>query len=1514
MPADPNDRSAVETARTQERTANARRRLLLRQLEVNSKQEGELLRRFGAADKRLQQLRTKSDKLAAELKKVTQGLTDARQKLAARMQDWVKSDLNQDLGRLSTAFPIVMFPVRLEARFELAAAGKGLLRLRVYPDTVLSEAHDPGLTQGEYEAGVAYWHKAWSDEQQAWRELLRQTRAPRAAWIVKATTPTNLNERPGGQPKIPVIQLKPNHWEVPNESRVLPDRWLVFGFREGHEVLRAAGRPIQQPLATSFDPQSAPKEGIDVSGDGLRLDPNMVWTVDYARAEEAGMALSIELNAENRNRGFDRLIVFGVKGSLSTDASAKALAELIESHHYSTGMGFVAQGTPTNNTDGKASGYPAPDPDGARTFAVERGTALNSKDGDGMRLMRVLGIPANVAVHLEGSDRTEQLASRAMNQALWPTTWGYFLSQMMAPHLSKTAIAAARKHFVEFVRGRGPLPAFRVGGQPYGVLPVSSLERWRAKSDADEIEKQLQPLVFMLLLAWRQRISDVPRVGRSSDVDADLLEIFGMEASTQELRIRRVHGPDFIRNMLSFLEADPSAFQKTQQEMVAPLMASIGQPSWNPRILRMTMADSHGRFEPPIVSSLPLSETDGLNFDYIQWIRKASMRDLAEEKLPAGQAPPKALLYRLLRHAKLLEHARLAIELQIDNGLANVGEHLEAELVGVVDGTASRKTIWQRFDQPIPTLTGTVGIADFMRSNPNLTQFASLAQHDAALSTLTRLPTAELQRLTTETLDLCSHRLDAWITSLSTRRLAAMRDLNPTGSYLGAYGWLEDLRPRDRAKVQTVKLPDGRTVPIAANNGGYIHALSPSHAAATAVLRNAYRTRSGEQSAQFAIDLSSRRVRKALALLDAVREGQALGAILGYQMERGLHEGDSSIELSRFIEPLRKRFPLVANKTGDSTDDPVLIAARSVVDGLALLNAWKANPSKLPTFLVDGVPISPTQVAAVESELRRVDETVDSVADLLTAESVYKLVKGEAIQANASLDAIAKGARPPDPTICHLPQSATVVTHRVAIVLGANGLIAKTWLAKLTPRAQAEPFIDAWAGQLLGDPQNVRCRVRWVSANEVETKVVQVTLADLGLRPIDVLALTQESQDSPVLAGEFERRIIDAASRTATPTAQAEILYERDSAWPRDSVRAFPEILEVARTLSTLLAKTRPLNASDLAQPADSGALAVEPAQDPSSKNRAARAREALRVALKSLKDVVVQAKSPKIRTALAQASLFGIPSAYPPNVAQQDLAAITEFAESVQLEMSRRLEQADKTENAMAIVETVFGSGFKFLPTFVPANSAELKQALVPRVDFLPSQDSVDRWMFQIARVRSPISTWRKLSLYCRSLRTHVGTLGVVQLPLVTGERWVALPADPDKSVPPGRLSIVLHQVASPPPKGPWAGLVLDEWHESIPAKQALTGLAFHYDTPGSEAPQNLLIVAPPTDAPNWALEDMIATLTETLDLAKVRAVDSELLDDFSQMLPAIYLATNAENDTVSTDFLTDLVAERMD
>ena len=134
-----------------------------------------------------------------------------------------------------------------------------------------------------------------------------------------------------------------------------------------------------------------------------------------------------------------------------------------------------------------------------------------------------------------------------------------------------------------------------------------------------------------------------------------------------------------------------------------------------------------------------------------------------------------------------------------------------------------------------------------------------------SLMLLADLPTARLERLLAEHLDLCSYRLDAWLTASCYQRLLGHRllskpgcdpsadasrddaaplryDLNlrplegaSRGLYLGAYGIVEGLQA-DPPGVPVADLPaaltpkNGGVVTRDPDNFGFIHAPSLNHA------------------------------------------------------------------------------------------------------------------------------------------------------------------------------------------------------------------------------------------------------------------------------------------------------------------------------------------------------------------------------------------------------------------------------------------------------------------------------------------------------------------------------------------------------------------------------------------------------------------------------------------------------------------------------------------------------------
>jgi len=140
------------------------------------------------------------------------------------------------------------------------------LRVRIYPDKIHTDTHEPELTADEITWGQHYWEQTWKAGKNqdalksAWRQLADRFDARRAAWIVRALKPLNAEDRPAAQIpddaplptpiKFPPVKSRAKAWTRAPQTEVLPERWWVFGYQTGNLVLRALGNPIPKTLPT----------------------------------------------------------------------------------------------------------------------------------------------------------------------------------------------------------------------------------------------------------------------------------------------------------------------------------------------------------------------------------------------------------------------------------------------------------------------------------------------------------------------------------------------------------------------------------------------------------------------------------------------------------------------------------------------------------------------------------------------------------------------------------------------------------------------------------------------------------------------------------------------------------------------------------------------------------------------------------------------------------------------------------------------------------------------------------------------------------------------------------------------------------------------------------------------------------------------------------------------------------------------------------------------------------------
>ena len=870
---------------------------------------------------------------------------------------------------------------------------------------------------------------------------------------------------------------------------------------------------------------------------------------------------------------------------------------------------------------------------------------------DGEWLADALGVDAGVFDGMPNASGMDFAEARAMNRALWPASFGYTLDTMMYPLFSREQVDATRWFYSHFVIGRGFLPCIRIGDQPYGVLPVSALSSrtWSGDGDVpvvggldappgfDGFLPGLAGLLTAMRADWNQFAAAVSFVGKSGDAHQLLLSILGLHPASVEFHQRYAESLEHLYNSGKFLGVGGQILRSSELrgvlEPARDLLRTLGyRGDSDPDALDRFFFTRSNRLNGPLIDDRPLSESDAIRpstadgRNYLAWLAdraRTSFEDLRLERGFENDRAPDALLYVMLRHALLLAYWDASLQLHLDAGVMSEPEvaqaHHETVSIHVAGDRDDSESRYAPLYSSDARASGSAQrtVAEFIGMLPaNAPATRGLNDQIAALELLQDVPTARLERCLAEHVDTASFRLDAWLLGLVNMQLAGMR-YRPAGGglaaaggprdsrgveirrgiYLGAYGWLENLN-RKAAPLQRVQLTEsmqagfGASPPLMRDpaNGGFVTAPSISHAATAAILRSGYLSGASSQEPQaLAVNLSSARVRVALELLEGIRNGQPLGALLGYRLQRGLHEGHAPLELDRFVYPLRQQFPLVANQLA-STRDPAAaietIEANNVVDGLKLLEHLRKSGNRAYPFGL-GLPAATTQErAAIDAEVAGLIDANDALADVMLAEGVHQAVLGNYDRVAATLDTSAKGGFPPEPDVARTPRSGATLTHRVGIHFEA-GVDPATRVytnVPVSPRSQAQAMVNKWLAAMLPAPDEVACRVEWIDPRTRLPQEQVVTQEDLELQPIDLLYIA--TPDGGQAMGELDDRIIHYIFRTRAPRADA-ALNVRHTMRLAAPTKTFFEVAPLLRHLRALLLRSRPLTATDISLTAD---------------------------------------------------------------------------------------------------------------------------------------------------------------------------------------------------------------------------------------------------------------------------------------------------------------------------------------
>lgn len=917
----------------------------------------------------------------------------------------------------------VLLPVRLETRFlppgkqgPNANSNTSIWRLlvRVEPDAPVM-ASRPGAI-GRDEAGLVA--QCWAEAggtldgeggNAAFAKLAHRVGPARASYLLRSVP---VSRRDEGFEVFDDYAERPPAIAEPMIG--LPSTIEIWGGPEGAPALLATLNPDREAMAkeATIDAVARP----DADGRTPRR-----WWNSFTAARDVGLACEIALTEDPP--GFPVLFCIGYD-----DPGAAAIdpAALFQFHSDGGRLGTLEPLTPTNTIAGAPTcdlgADPAPWLDAARR-------APSSGAGLAMALAGrtdLSGFPEPNPVRSE--------AANAIATALWPVLWQRTLKDTAdgSEEVWRLGEWSARN-----VHAFGPYPVLRFGDLPYGVLPISDYDRW----------------------IWRKPIDKM----RASDPRPEFLALAALPLLSepllqQALKLGTAAGADTER-LLQILEHVPTSRAYGSRQMPATVLfdalsAALGGSNPGDRVrdweaqfayLRSKWPPGPKRRYSPVLAVEPLPRKVHPDHRHVlrlfldaTWSMLAEYNDVSERWRPDGNAPP-SVLARLVRHSLLTTQAEVVrLGLPDPQPPSFVLPLNEVEQFMQLASGGERAGI-RVYDLP-EWATNLVAI---FNNDPRAAvvcrQFEDVRE---AVLKLGEIEPEVTDVVLPAVLDLTSHRVDAWWTGLSQRRLASLAAQGGRPR-LGCYGWVDDLTPN----------PD----PTPPTNAGLIHAPGYTQALTAAVLRD--QAVHHRDAGQWDITLDSAKVRTAAALAEQVRAGVHISEALGREIERRV--GEPGLVLA-----LRKQFPARPEWIG-----------RRVCDGQQVLDA-----AVLPAG-IDREAFDDLRVA------------LDAYADLLVTDALHDVVEGRATAAAEALEAAAGLGAPPEFRLLRTQRGGSTVKTSVVVAL--------PWLSDWddpalavgqSPVAVADPALAGLLSRELPGPDDWT----WLAGG------ASVSLSDLGLGVSDV--------------------------------------------------------------------------------------------------------------------------------------------------------------------------------------------------------------------------------------------------------------------------------------------------------------------------------------------------------------------------------------------------------------------------
>jgi hypothetical protein len=1390
----------------------------------------------------------------------------------------------------------VILPIRIETLFDPPSSqyntdlSRYQLSVRVTPDDA-SVCNDPLLLSRQEQVYlVSFWKSVqgsqngplnanWFDTDgasEAWAELERKVGPKRAAWMISSIHP---EFSPEGDVSIPKeIVSETDH---PRRSRIsgLPPElkvYLVYKDDQGEQQSIEVGRLPQDPnkkldaselkMALPDEIPFMPEESATDPNDGSTRRKKEYWWSSWSKAIEVGLGGQWFLPQGVTPENIESLYVVGI--------GEQSAQEHFVSHALSGDLSIIPLGTPTNSIKGKTKiGIPSLD---ANWFQIAKErlkqrlvkTTLDPSKAGG-RIAKVLtetGLP-----FFPGADFNDQTyESHRMVSALWPALWGHWLRDFwgLGERADLTALWAMNNLYPE-----GPLMPIRIGDQPYGIIPATAISRWKRDSIDDEgtraIEVGMANNLTMLRGAWAQSVQENRSVvGKSIE---EFMEILGQDALSRRLVARGALG---VQGLFELGQTN----QSDKADIINQIRSKLSAVE---DVMQGKLNESkfHGFVDRVTNIELPLVQPTKMPFSHlfkakrerlpIQWLMEKLLDYPSDNSIDSleeffqisffGPTPnhndfdfnisilPDSLLIRLMTYA-----CQLASELNFKESPRGSKAHLlqkqrsaVTELAQVLDNKQ-----WQRQEQAL--------VKDKLVDWKFWIEIPDKERTD-------------LERALRATLDTAAHRIDPWITGLAWSRLERSSNSQRRVHRMGLYGWL------DGPFV-------GKPGP---NDSGLLLTPSRDQTLTALILRDKFltakhlRQTSSLNTIPWHMNVTSSKVQLAEEILEEVKRGIPIQEVLGRRIEDVVSFDDAD---RNKLETLRKiRFPMNPGR-----NDP-----NEVCNGSAALVDLVNNPQD------DLFSTDPQKSSNQIKMLRRLQDAMDVMSDMLVAQGVLSVVRGDIAHAAKAMDASSGFDKPPSLEVIQTPSSGFYIKSNVLSVLP---FFSVTSLSQdSSPLTTIEPSFAKFLESKLG--ANWSWTVRKQTDQGITTSTVG--LEKLGLSPIDTLGYSDEFLSDWVLA--VHRSPVESVDANTKWTVESEqVRLARQLASTLGCRLAMSKDILCEKSLEK---NNRTESASELFKRYKKIRERLSKVIEELSSGISSQNPDGLK---EGLRQSILWGAIPEEQTARALAFRFmSDPSSGLPDELQQITVILNGLVDDLKSRLDRankeiglpenladKLDKIDLQKLANTLVTLAMPQGR--LSILLPWKSEWLKSTQGHEGLSLRRSSNLDQeWLTVVATTRANLARLESLQL---TMNEPLDTLS-------------SQPEDPwcKKAV-----KKIQEQIKRPDPQTPnkmdrevrvWFGYgdssalngsevavgLIDSFNESIPVPRVTTTAAFGFNAPSSRAPQTILLAVPPEPRQRLDHEVLLQIVRETRELAIARSVRlGDIPDEFHFLSPSMWLKTS--------------------